>query len=173
MCLATICAHLRHLWIKDNKMAQEVLTRTIVVDVGRCLACRSCELACAKAHAGFEDIVSAVLSEARLVPRIRVVDVEGHGVPVQCQHCVDAACVAACPTEALCRDEETGVVLLDGDKCVACMACIIACPFGVIEWHEASESVVKCDLCEGIVGEGEEPRCVAACPTGALRLKHD
>ena len=100
----------------------------------------------------------------------RVVDVEGQGAPVQCQHCEDAACVAVCPTEALSWDEQTGAVRLDGDKGVGCRACIIACPFGAIEWHEGSESVVKCDLCVGIVGDGEEPCCVAACPSGALRF---
>lgn len=144
----------------------------IVVKSGRCVACRSCELACAKAHAGLEDIVEAVLSDVPLVRRVYVVATQdGGAVPVRCQQCRDALCIEVCPTHALHRDEEGGPVRLDAEKCVGCKACVIVCPFGAIEWHEAGESVVKCDLCEGIIAAGEEPRCVAACPTGALCIE--
>ncbi|MCK4374585.1 MAG: 4Fe-4S dicluster domain-containing protein, partial [Candidatus Brocadiae bacterium] len=78
-------------------MVPQVQIRTVVVDVGRCLGCRSCELACAKAHAGLDDIVEAILSDAPLKPRVRVVEVDGRLVPVQCRHCEDPPCVAVCP----------------------------------------------------------------------------
>ena len=73
-------------------------SRAVVVDLDRCLSCRSCEMACAKAHAGHEDIVEAVLSGVRLTPRVRVIAAAGKGVPIQCQHCEDAPCVSVCPT---------------------------------------------------------------------------
>ena len=142
----------------------------IIVDVTRCTACRSCESACAVSHAGFEDVVEAVLAGVPLVPRVRVVPAGGGGVPVQCRQCREPACVEVCPVEALCRDEEDGPVRLDMEKCVGCGACVVACPYGAVEHYESLESVAKCDLCEGIVEAGEDPRCVTACPTGALRL---
>jgi anaerobic dimethyl sulfoxide reductase subunit B (iron-sulfur subunit) len=100
---------------------------------------------------------------------VHVVEAEGMAVPVQCQHCEDPLCAAVCPTEALYKDEAGGPVRLAVDKCVGCRACVIACPFGAIDLDEAEGKAVKCDLCEGIVQAGEEPRCVAACPTRALQ----
>jgi len=142
----------------------------VAVDLERCLSCRSCELACAKAHAGFRDIVEAILSGAHLVPRVRVVAAAGRGVPVQCQHCEDAPCVAVCPSGALYLDEATGHVLAREGRCIGCKACVIVCPFGAAEWDRVSGSVGKCDFCAGIIAAGEEPRCIAACPTRARRV---
>lgn len=141
-----------------------------MVDLERCLACRSCELACAKAHAGFDDIVEAVLSGAALVPRVRVIAAEGYAVPVQCQHCEDAPCAAVCPSGALYRDPQDGSVHAEPAKCIGCKACIIVCPFGAARYDRRSGAVIRCDLCEDIIEEGEEPTCVSACPTHARRV---
>jgi len=151
-------------------MAKEGRSTAVVVDLERCLACRSCELACAKAHAGFADIVEAVLSGAHMVPRVRVIAAAGRAVPVQCQHCEDAPCVAVCPSGAIYREEETGRVLARVEKCIGCKSCVIVCPFGAVDWDGPSGSVVKCDLCAEIVGAGEEPTCVVSCPTHARRV---
>ncbi|MDP6437998.1 MAG: 4Fe-4S binding protein [Candidatus Brocadiia bacterium] len=149
-------------------MKTETQAGAILVDLKRCLGCKSCEIACAKAHAGFADIVEAVLSEAPLVPRVHVIAAGGHAVPVQCQQCEDAPCVQVCTSGALYRDEAGGRVLASPEKCIACKACVRVCPFEAIRWSDAEKHPVKCDLCEGIIEEGECPVCVAACPTGAL-----
>jgi Fe-S-cluster-containing dehydrogenase component len=60
------------------------------------------------------------------------------------------------------------VTVCDKKRCIGCLMCYIACPFGVIEeGDEGSEqySISKCDLCVSI---GEAPACVNACPTKAL-----
>jgi len=151
-------------------MTELVLTGTVVVDLERCLACRSCELACAKAHAGYEDIVEAVLAGADMVPRVRVIAAEGYAVPIQCQHCEDAPCAVVCPSGAITRDPETGAIRAEPSRCIGCKACVLVCPFGAVRYDRRSGVVVRCDLCEGIIAEGEEPKCVAACPTGARRV---
>ncbi len=151
-------------------MAQKALVGTVIVDLSRCLACRSCETACAVAHAGFDDIVEAVLAGAEMVPRVHVIAAEGMAVPIQCQHCEDAPCVVVCPSGALYRDEEGGPVRTAPSKCIGCKSCIVVCPFGSLQWNGASGTVLKCDLCADIVEAGEEPRCVAACPTRARRV---
>lgn len=151
---------------ETDKMPDEA-TGTVIVDLDRCLSCRSCELACAKGHSGFDDIVEAVISGANLVPRVRVVAAAGKGVPVQCQHCEDAPCVAVCPSDALFRESEDGPVRAEPEKCIGCKSCVVVCPFGAVEWNRREHSIVKCDLCEGIIAEGEQPLCVSACPTGA------
>lgn len=144
--------------------------RMLAVDLERCLACKSCEMACAKAHAGVEDVVEAILAGVRLIPRVRVVVSGGRAVPVRCHHCVNAPCVKACPSGALYQDEERGMVSIAPEKCTGSKKCVSACPFGAVYWDSESESVIKCDLCQGIIKEGEQPACVVACPTGALRL---
>ena len=151
-------------------MATAIGSRAVLVEVKKCVACKSCELACAKAHAGFEDLVAAVLTEARLVPRVHVIRAAGQNVPIQCRHCQDAPCVAACPTEALYKEEESGRVLTDPEKCIACGACTRVCPYGAIVWDADGEKIVKCDVCEGLIQDGEEPFCVRACPTNALHM---
>jgi len=151
-------------------VAKEKPSRAVVIDLGRCLSCRSCETACAKAHAGFEDIVEAVRSGARLVPRVRVIAAAGKGVPIQCQHCEDAPCVTVCPSGALYRDEAKGIVATAPEKCIGCKGCVVVCPFGALTWDAPTGSVIKCDLCRELIQEGQEPHCVAACPTRARRV---
>ncbi|KPK57471.1 MAG: hypothetical protein AMK73_10120 [Planctomycetes bacterium SM23_32] len=151
-------------------MAQKTRSTAVVVDLRRCMACRSCQLACAKAHAGFDDIVEALLSGADLVPRVHLVSAEGMTVPVQCQHCEDAPCVAVCPSGALYRDEQTGAVRAAPERCIGCKACVIVCPFGAAHYDSRSRRVIRCDLCADIIEAGEVPRCVAACPTHARRV---
>ena len=143
---------------------------SVIVDLDRCLACKSCEIECARAHAGFDDIVDAVLSEEPMAPRVRVIAASDRAVPVQCQHCEDAPCVEVCPSGALYKEEEEGPTRTAPEKCIGCKNCVYVCPFGAIEWDGESDTVVKCDLCEDIVEEGEQPVCVTACPTHARRM---
>ncbi|MCD6417124.1 MAG: 4Fe-4S dicluster domain-containing protein [Planctomycetes bacterium] len=151
-------------------MPQQTETRTVIVDLERCMACRSCETACAKAHAGYEDIVEAILADAHMVPRVKVIAAAGVAVPIQCQHCEDAPCATVCPSGALSFDEETGEVRSEPARCIGCKACVIVCPFGAVEWSRRTGEIVRCDLCEDLIEEGEEPYCVRACPTGARQV---
>jgi carbon-monoxide dehydrogenase iron sulfur subunit len=151
-------------------MAEKTQPTVVAVDLERCLACRSCEMACAKAHAGFEDIVEAVLAGAHMVPRVRVVAAGQRGVPVQCQHCEDAPCAAVCPSGAIYREPEGGPLRTAAERCIGCKACVLVCPFGSVHWDYDAGKGLRCDLCEEIVAAGEEPRCVAACPTRARHV---
>jgi Fe-S-cluster-containing dehydrogenase component len=94
--------------------------------------------------------------------------------------------VEACPVEAMVRDEH-GVVRRRLARCIGCGSCARACPFGVLPDAPSGLptakvsadrlsgfAIAKCDLCfdrtaeAGGNGNGAVPRCVAACPTGAL-----
>jgi formate dehydrogenase iron-sulfur subunit len=90
-------------------------------------------------------------------------------VKVQCLHCLEPACASACFVAALKKTEE-GPVLYDGNRCVGCRYCLLACPFGVptFEWDETFGRVQKCDLCPERTSEGDPTACAEVCPTGAI-----
>jgi Fe-S-cluster-containing hydrogenase component 2 len=129
--------------------------KRILVQEDVCSGCRACEVACVAWHEGRFGTVTA---------RIRVTKVEPLGVdrPHVCRLCRRAPCVAACPTEALRRDEATGAILLRSGDCIACAACVEACPFGMATLHPETGLALICDLCGG------DPACVKRCATGAI-----
>lgn len=133
------------------------------------MGCKSCEFACAVEHSRSKSRYTAHLEEPRPVPRVRVLAVDGYSVPMRCQHCSDPPCLAVCPTRAISRTPE-GIVLIDSSRCIGCLMCAEACPFGAVRLDPALRVAVKCDFCYDRLKRGEKPACVEACPTGALRF---
>jgi formate dehydrogenase iron-sulfur subunit len=86
-----------------------------------------------------------------------------------CKHCVHAACLEVCPTNAIVRTEFDTVVI-QSDTCNGCRDCIAACPFGVIEINPASNTAQKCTLCYDRLQVGMEPACSKACPTDSIQF---
>jgi carbon-monoxide dehydrogenase iron sulfur subunit len=139
--------------------------KRLFVRVEKCLACRSCEIACAVAHSESEDLFLSVQEKSKPRSRTKVVmNFHMQCFPIQCRHCKDPYCLDACISGALSRDPETGIIILNEDKCVGCWMCIMACPFGAIKAGAHQKIALRCNLCQ----EREEPACVAACPTKAL-----
>jgi len=143
---------------------------TIVCQVERCLACHSCELACALVHSGSKDLRAAVEEDPKPRKRVTVEAAGDHALPLQCRHCENAPCVMICPTEAVRRKTDAGPVLIDSDRCIGCKLCMIVCPFGVVDLAPGGKAVIKCDQCAERVEAGELPACVAACATHALQF---
>lgn len=87
----------------------------------------------------------------------------------QCMHCLDPACISACPVGAL-QKAEFGAVVYDPSRCIGCRYCMVACPFGVpkYEWDTALPLIQKCTFCAERQEAGLRPTCADACPTGAL-----
>jgi carbon-monoxide dehydrogenase iron sulfur subunit len=138
------------------------------VDIRKCMACKACEIECAVAHSQSKRLTEALAEAVRPAPRVQVVAAGNHAVALQCQHCEDAPCIAVCPSGALAKDE-AGAVILDGDRCVGCKACVVVCPFGSITVTRRGD-LAKCDLCLERRGVGRAPACIVACPTRAIRL---
>ena len=87
----------------------------------------------------------------------------------QCMHCIDPGCVSACMIGAM-HKEKGGLVAWDGDLCVGCRYCQVACPFQVpkFEWFQASPKIVKCELCKERLADGKQPGCTEVCPRKAV-----
>jgi len=130
--------------------------KTLVIQPEKCNGCGDCESACSSRQA-------APGKSGRSC--IRIVTEADDGtfwLPMTCQQCDDPPCRAACPNEAISRDDSLGRVVIDRRKCVGCRMCVSACPFGAMGFDERSAKAFKCDLCGG------EPECVRACARKAL-----
>ncbi len=143
--------------------------KRIYVKEEYCIGCRLCEIHCLVQHSKSKKIIKAFRREfPRALPRILVEEKGYLSFAIQCRHCEEAPCIEACITGAMYRDETTGPVLCDENRCVGCWMCIMVCPFGVIRRNlEKKRIASKCDLCQG----EEIPVCVANCPNEALELR--
>jgi len=159
--------------------------RGMIVDLKLCIGCNTCAIACkAKNGTGPGVFWRKVLEqEVGVFPLARRIFWS-----IGCMHCEDPLCVQVCPTGATYQRED-GLVLIDGNKCTGCKACMLACPYDARSlWkgreryfekgltpYEAkvyathvSGAVQKCDFCVDRLDKGLQPYCVETCPTGAL-----
>jgi len=138
----------------------------MLIDLDSCSGCHACSVACKAEHrAPFLHFRTRVQTlESGQFPQV-----QQRFVPTLCQHCVDAPCLAACPTSAIVR-AESGVIQIDDTRCVGSGDCVPACPYGAIFVNPDDGVAHKCDFCEERVAVGEAPACVATCPTDALHF---
>ena len=131
------------------------MQKSLHIIAERCTGCLQCEMACS-----FE--ADGVFNPSRSRIKVFPLHDEGLFVPYTCTQCADAWCMKACPVDAIVINRETGAKEVLEDVCVGCKVCTIACPFGTINYSQATGKVIKCDLCGG------DPECVKACPTEAI-----
>jgi Fe-S-cluster-containing dehydrogenase component len=160
-----------------------------LVDLNRCIGCRKCEEACNEVNdlpepdTPFDD--PAVFDGKRrpdhgaftVVNRHYSGKIGDRGRPIptyvkiQCMHCQEPACVSACVTGALTK-QENGAVHYDASKCIGCRYCMVACPFQIPAYEYRSPiapRVRKCTFCfERIKKEGGRPACASICPEEAI-----
>ncbi len=140
----------------------------MVIDLDRCTRCDDCVRACASTHDNN--------------PRFnRQGEIYDHWMVTQaCMHCLDPVCMIGCPTGAIGREQDTGVVTINDQTCIGCQACANSCPYGNIQMVEIQTAkgqpiqdfdglpilkATKCDLCSDQLGG---PACLRACPHDAL-----
>ncbi len=131
-----------------------------------CIQCHGCEIAC-KAWRGLGygiryRRVYNIWNGA--FPRIT-----NASLSISCLHCVEPACLAACPEGAIAKRGDDGLVVVDETLCSGCETCAEACAFGVPQFEE-NGTMQKCDLCCGRQLAGSVPPCVDTCPGIALSL---
>ncbi len=129
------------------------MKKMLVVNADLCIGCRMCEAVCSLVHFG-----AVGISHARL--KVLRYDHAAFFNPVVCMQCEAPYCASVCPSKAISKDPETGVVKVSKKKCTGCKACLAACPFGAMNFVE--EVAIKCDHCGG------RPSCVEFCQAKAL-----
>ncbi len=152
----------------------------MLMDVTKCNGCYNCFLACKDEHCGTEHPGYTAAQPMTGQEWIRLVNTERGSFPkikvdytaIPCMHCGDAACVKAAAEAGVpdaVRKRADGIVLIDPVKAKGHQELVSSCPYRVIFWNEAEQVPQKCTLCAHLLDEGwTEPRCVEACPTGAL-----
>ncbi|MBT4496317.1 MAG: nitrate reductase subunit beta [Gemmatimonadetes bacterium] len=88
--------------------------------------------------------------------------------PRICNHCLNPACVASCPSGALHKRGEDGIVLLDQNRCRGWRSCIAACPYKKTYYNWQTGKSEKCILCFPRVETGQAPACFHSC-VGRIR----
>ena len=161
----------------------------VLVDLSRCVGCRSCEAACNKEQKlpapekPFNDF--SVFDEMhhgqkRRTDETRYTIVNRYDIPgrehplfrkIQCNHCLEPACLTSCFVNAYTKTPE-GAVIYDSTVCVGCRTCMVACPFYIPTFRYSSAfkpRIMKCVFCyDTRLTKGLPPACVEACPQEAL-----
>lgn len=132
-----------------------------LLDLGRCIGCQACVVACKVGNELGEGQQYIHLNEKT---EGEFPNLTGGWDNHRCYHCTDAACISVCPTGALYKED--GLTRLDRDDCSGCAYCVEACPYDVPVMYEGKSS--KCDGCKATVEAGGEPWCVKTCPSNAL-----
>lgn len=145
-------------------------------DSSRCTGCKTCELVCKDYHDLGPDILFR-----------RIYDFEGgswektsegawektafnYHLAISCNHCDNPACVENCPTGAMQKDAETGLVNSNPEVCIGCGTCQKSCPYDAPRIDAELSISRKCDGCLARVRNDEQPMCVGACPLRALEF---
>lgn len=144
------------------------MPKTIFTVVEKCVACKSCEIACIVEHSSTKTLFGALGDSPRPKQRVRVEKAGAYSYPSRCMHCEEAACIAACPTGAMQRNAATDAVFSDHDRCIGCWMCVMVCPFGGVNADPVGKKALKCDRCPDRTETNLDPACVSACPTKAL-----
>jgi len=148
----------------------------MLIDIDKCTGCYNCFLSCRDEHYGndFPPISSAqpfkdhfwmqiIERERGKYPKVKV-----SFIPKPCMHCDDPPCAGPSINGAVYKRPD-GIVIIDPKKSEGQKEIVSACPHRVIFWNEDKHIPQKCTLCAHLLDQGwKEPRCVEACPTGAL-----
>ena len=89
-------------------------------------------------------------------------------LPRLCEHCLNPTCVAACPSGAIYKREEDGIVLLDQEKCRGWRMCVSGCPYKKIYYNWSSGKSEKCTFCFPRIEVGQPTVCSETC-VGRIR----
>lgn len=134
-------------------------------NVSRCSGCMACIVACLDQQEPSGD--NQTFRHVTRLEKGRYPSIRISFISLACLHCGDAPCVMACPTGALFKREQDGIVDVNQDVCVGCHSCALVCPFGAPQFPEGGK-MSKCNFCVDRIEHNMEPACVRVCPCRAI-----
>lgn len=138
-------------------------------DADRCGSCKACVMACRDKNdtlLGLKNRNVIDFGGGRWVEKDGLVQPENvfvYSISISCNHCESPACVANCPTGAMTKRGEDGIVYVDESVCIGCGTCANACPYGAPKVNAERGLTSKCNFCMDYLDEGGRPACVDAC----------
>ena len=148
----------------------------MIIDIDKCNGCYSCFLACRDEYEGNDYVPFSLSQPSNGKPWMRIIEremgfcpkVKVDYIPLPCLQCGEATCVTTATDGAVYRRPD-GIVIIDPEKSKGRKDILSTCPHRVIQWNEEKNIPQKCTFCAHLLDEGwKEPRCVEACPSGAL-----
>lgn len=137
-----------------------------IVDLNKCVGCHACSVACVA-----ENKVKDGMHRTRIVEHEdgQFPNVYHYTEKWSCNHCQNAPCVDACPTQAS-HYTEWGTVEVKPELCIGCGYCVLACPYRVRMMNQRHDGGLpeKCTLCVHRLEKGEKPACEMTCIAGAI-----
>ncbi|WP_425824842.1 nitrate reductase subunit beta [Streptomyces fractus] len=119
-------------------------------------------------HGGADPIVAKVRQEAEEKVKFEFEQAFMFYLPRICEHCLNPACVASCPSGAMYKRSEDGVVLVDQDQCRGWRMCVSGCPYKKVYFNHRTGKAEKCTLCYPRLEVGLPTVCSETC-VGRLR----
>jgi len=155
-----------------------------LIDTTTCIGCKACEVACVEwndmpfRETVFDNTYQTVPdTDWNYWTLIRFNEHSHENGDFQwlmrkdgCMHCADPGCLAACPADGAIVQYQNGIVDFQQENCIGCQYCVTGCPFNIPKFNPQTKKVFKCTLCSDRVGQGLEPACIKACPTGCLHF---
>lgn len=143
------------------------------IDQTRCTGCHTCFVACKDWYdrpSGPYGFLRIKKLEEGSFPNLFLAY-----LPMACNHCENPPCAKVCPSNAILKREEDGIVLVNSDKClgnVECDSkCLKVCPYDAPQFDpEKGSKMTKCNLCVDRLEENKLPICVEACPMYAIEV---
>lgn len=138
------------------------------INLQNCSGCKACQIACRDRNNSNVGVLWRRVYEIsggdwQTDGNALVDNTFSYFMSASCQHCTNPACVPVCPTGALHKRAEDGLVVIDSSACVGCRYCEWACPYGAPQFNAETGVMSKCDGCQDLIAAGKPPACVSSC----------
>ena len=125
----------------------------------------------------WEDDLAGTFDQRKTDPNLQGLDISGFEefeksfmfyVPRLCEHCLNPACAASCPSGAIYKRKEDGIVVINQDRCRGWRECVSACPYKKIYFNYERMKSEKCIFCYPRIEDGQPTVCSETC-VGRMR----